>query len=120
MNNFLVEFYKKGNGECPVAEFLDHLDVKISCKLSGLIMLLERNGNDLREPYSKHIEDGIFELRVKQGSNIVRVLYFFILGRKIIITNGFVKKTNKIPQKEIKLAKKFRSEYLRRGEIDEV
>ena len=39
----------------------------------------------------------------KQGSNITRVLYFFYIGKKIIATNGFVKKTQKTPPKELKL-----------------
>ena len=46
----------------------------------------------LREPYSKHLDDGIFELRCKFGSDITRVLYFFYYEGKIILTNGFVKK----------------------------
>ncbi len=65
--------------------------------------------------YSEHLVDGIFELRAKVGSNISRVLYFFVVGRKIIITNGFVKKTQKTPKNEIELAKKYRNEYLNRG-----
>ena len=44
-----------------------------------MIELLQEKGNQLREPYSKHLDDGIFELRCKVGSNITRVLYFFLL-----------------------------------------
>lgn len=77
-------------------------------------MLLERNGNELREPYSKSLGDGIFELRIKLGSDITRVLYFFVMDRKIILTNGFVKKTQKTPKQEIELCKKYRDEYLNR------
>lgn len=51
-----------------------------------------------REPYSKHLDDGIFELRCKFGSDITRVLYFFYYEGKIILTNGFVKKTQKTPK----------------------
>ena len=50
------------------------------------------NGPSLREPYSKPLENGIFELRTKQGSDITRVLYFFIVGKKAVLTNGFIKK----------------------------
>jgi phage-related protein len=50
-------------------------------------------------------KDGIFEVRGKVGSNISRVLYFFHVDRKIILTNGFVKKTQKNPKNEITLAK---------------
>ncbi len=54
--------------------------------------LLEEYGNLAREPLSKHLEDGIFELRSKMGTDIVRILYFFEGDRIIIATNGFVKK----------------------------
>lgn len=46
-------------------------------------------------PYSEHLVDGIFELRAQSGSNISRILYFFVIGRKIVLTNGFVKKNAK-------------------------
>jgi len=78
------------------------------------IDLLVTNGPDLRKPHSEHIEDGIFELRAKQGSDISRVLFFFYVGQKAILTNGFLKKTKKTPKKEIELAKKYRQDYLSR------
>lgn len=68
----------------------------------------------LTEPYSKHLEDGIFELRAQQGNNIARALYFFRVGQKIIITNGFIKKTKKTPKSELNLAKKYRTEYIKK------
>ena len=83
-------------------------------KMYGLIGILEERGNMLREPYSKYIEDGIFELRVKVGTDISRVLYFFYVGKKIILTNGFIKKTQKTPKKEIEKAKAYRENYLKR------
>ena len=82
----------------------------------GLLEILEEKGNSLREPYSKHLDDGIFEIRCKVGKNITRVLYFFFYKRKIILTNGFVKKTLKTPKDEIKLAKVRRKDFLERME----
>ncbi|WP_449077225.1 type II toxin-antitoxin system RelE/ParE family toxin [Ruminococcus sp.] len=79
--------------------------------------LLEIRGNELREPFSKHIEDGIFEIRNKVGNDITRIFYFFVIGQKIILTNGFIKKTQKTPKDEIALAKKYRNDYLNREEI---
>jgi phage-related protein len=52
-------------------------------------------GNNIREPYSKHIENGIFELRIKSSSDIARVFCFFFDKEKIILTNGFIKKAKK-------------------------
>ncbi len=83
-------------------------------KMFGMIGLLQEKGNQLREPYSKHLDDGIFELRCKVGSNITRVLYFFYYEGQIVLTNGFVKKTQKTPKDEIKLAKDRRADYIER------
>lgn len=114
MGNFAIEFYKKEDGSCPIVEFLNSLNDKMRAKTLRMIMLLEQNGNELREPYSKLLGDGIFELRVKYGSDITRVLYFFVMGQKIILTNGFIKKTQKTPKQEIELSQKYRNEYIRR------
>ena len=114
MADFEVIFYEKENGDCPVEEFINSLDVKMRAKMVGLLELLEEKGNQLREPYSKPIDDGIFEIRCKVGNNITRVLYFFYYEGKIILTNGFVKKTQKTPSEEIKLAKERRADFKER------
>lgn len=58
----------------------------------------------------------MFEIRGKSGNNITRVLYFFYYDGKIILTNGFIKKTQKTPKKEIQLAKKRRADYIERSQ----
>lgn len=83
-------------------------------KVFRTIELLELQGPALREPYSKSLGDGIFELRVRQSSDITRVLYFFVVGKRAVLTNGFVKKTQKTPKVEIELAKRCREDYMRR------
>lgn len=114
MAAFEIIFYDKPDGSEPAKEFLLSLDKKMRAKTVMLIELLAENGSSLREPYSKHLVDGIFELRAKVGSDISRVLYFFVFGKKIILTNGFVKKTQKTPKHEIELAQKYRNEFLDR------
>lgn len=116
MPKFNVEFYQMVTGEEPAKEFLLSLDTKMRAKMSMTISLLQDNGYELREPYSKHLSEGIFELRAKVSSNISRVLYFFYFGNTIILTNGFIKKTIKTPPKEIEKAKKYRNDYIRRKE----
>ena len=113
-NMFEVIFYEKENGDCPVQDFLSGLDIKMQAKMIGLLEILEDKGNMLREPYSKHLDDGIFEIRCKVGNNITRVMYFFYYEGKIILTNGFVKKTQKTPKKEIELAKERRRDFVER------
>lgn len=85
-------------------------------KVLRTVSLLGDSGPTLREPYSKPLDDGIFEIRTKFGSDITRVLYFFVVGKKVILTNGFIKKLQKTLQAEIELAKKYRAEYLSRKE----
>ncbi len=115
---FEVEYYEKSDGTYPAEEFILSQDIKMQTKLFRLLELLELKGNELREPYSKSLSDGIFEIRAIQGNNITRVLYFFVLNKKIILTNGFVKKTKKTPENEIVLAKKYRKDYeLRKGNL---
>jgi phage-related protein len=109
-----IVFYDSEDGKCPIQEFLDSLEPKLLAKTLRTIDLLENNGPQLREPYSKMLEDGIFELRTKQSSDITRVLYFFFAGRKVVLTNGFVKKSQKTPKTEKELAKKYKTDYERR------
>ena len=119
MDKFEVEFYTKVNGEKPAKDFILSLDVKMRAKVLGIINVLEEKGNQLREPYSKHLDDGIFEIRGKVGTNITRELYFFYYEKRIILTNGFVKKTQQTPKNEIMLAKEFRKDFLERVKDDE-
>ena len=115
-SRFTIEPYEKENGESPVEDFINSLDMKMRAKVYGLLSILQDKGNMLREPYSKHLDDGIFELRCKVGSNITRVLYFFYYEGTIVLTNGFEKKTQKTPLGEIKLAKERRADYIERME----
>lgn len=116
MQGFEVIFYDKDDGTEPAKDFILSLDKKMRAKILLSVDLLANNGYLLREPHSKHLDDGIFELRAKVGSDISRVLYFFFVGRKAVLTNGFIKKTNKTPLSEIKRAMKYRAEFLSRKE----
>lgn len=111
---FQLEFYETADAKTPVSSFLDSLDDKMAAKLLGLMEILEEKGPELRSPYSKHLDDGIFELRCILGNNITRTLYFFYSGKRIIVTNGFIKKTQKTPPGEIRLAKERRADWIKR------
>jgi len=115
MSDFSVDFFREDDGTKPVGVFIKTLDVKMKAKVVADLHLLEEYGNMAREPLSKHLEDGIFEVRSKVGSDIVRILYFFDGKRIIIVTNGFVKKQSKTPRSEIELAKKRRNVHLARN-----
>ena len=114
--NFSVMFYREVDGTKPVGLFIRGLDLKMKAKVVANLNLLEEYGNLAREPLSKELDDGIFELRTIEGNNIVRILYFFDKDRIIIATNGFVKKQKKTPPGEIELAKRRRADYYARKE----
>ena len=64
--------------------------------------------------YFEHIDDGIFEIRVKVGSNIYRIFCFFDEGDLVILINGFQKKTQKTPRKEIEKAKRKKKNIMKK------
>lgn len=114
MQGFELVIYTKANGETPVDDFVYALPEKLHAKALKEMKTLKEYGNALREPYTKYIGDGVFELRIKVGTDLARILYFYTEGRKIIVTNGFMKKTEKTPLSEILKAKKYRDDYCRR------
>ena len=115
-NKFTVNFYETLSGYCPVEEFIRSQNIKMRAKIYKTLELLEEFGNNLRLPYSEHLSDGIFQIRVKFGSDITRILYFFVSGSEIILTNAFVKKTQATPPLELELAKKYRDDFFSRLE----
>jgi len=65
------------------------------------------------EKYLKHIEgtSGLYEMRIKLGSNIYRIFCFFDEGRLVILLNGFQKKSEKTPKSEIIKAERLKKQY---------
>lgn len=115
MEKFNIIMYETEAGRLPVVDFLSSIkDDKLLAKIYRDIKLLEVSGNLLREPYSKALNNGLFELRTKQGTNISRIIYFFIVGNNIVLTNGFIKKTQKTPTSEIEKALEYRKDFLKR------
>ncbi|MFA6515141.1 MAG: type II toxin-antitoxin system RelE/ParE family toxin [Candidatus Paceibacterota bacterium] len=87
-----------------IDKFIFKLDAQTQARVLRYIGLLEKYGNKLEMPYSKSLHGGLFELRIK-GNKQVRIIYCFYKG-KIYLLNAFIKKTNKIPKKEIDLVVK--------------
>jgi len=114
MKEYNVEFFENDSGQYPAEAYINSLDAKLSAKVYRTLVMLEDNGSELRESYSKHLDDGIFEVRVRVATNSARVLYFFHIGKRVILTHGFTKKTQKTPPSEIERAKKYRRDFLER------
>lgn len=113
-----IEFYQKENGSIPVQEFLLLLPPKLRAKTFREIELLKEHGRDLKEPHVKSIKGNknkdIFELRAKFSSDISRIFYFLYNESSFILLNGFIKKTKKIPERELEKARKYKLDYERR------
>lgn len=112
--SFKIEIYEKTNGDMPFFNYLQRLRSGEVAKILRDIDLLEKYGNELREPYSKYLGRDLFELRTKFGRNIFRIIYFFIKGNTIVITHCFQKKQNKTPNSEMNLALKYKADWERR------
>ena len=111
---FEIDYYEDAAGQKPVQKFIDGLSKKMQARVFGRLELLEEYGSQLGMPFSKCLRDGVFELRVTQGSNTTRILYFFAKGKRIVLTHGFAKKTRKTPAREIERAKRMREDWERR------
>lgn len=110
--NTEIDFFEDKD-KCPVKDFLESIvDDKLKAKTLRNIVELSIEGSNARPPLSSYVDDGIFELRTKQSSNIDRIFYFFIFGNKIILTNGYIKKSQKLDKKEFEKAKRYRDIYM--------
>lgn len=93
-------------------EFLKNQPTKVQDKIFKIIEAIETLER-IPSQYLKHLENtgGLYETRIKLGSNIWRVFCFFDKGRLVILLNGFLKKTQKTPKNEINKALKLKAEY---------
>lgn len=97
--NFFADFYAKQK-------------LKVREKILWTFRIIETQ-QQVPTDYLKHLEgtDGLYEIRVQQGSDIFRIFWFFDEGKLIILANGFHKKTQKTPKSEIEKALKIKKEY---------
>lgn len=113
--DFEIIFYKDSSGNSPIKKFLLELEegnLKLVFKTREAIDRL-RNRIYHREPFSRHIEPGLWELRVKAGTDILRIFYTFEKGKIIILLHIFIKKKQKTPIKELEIARKRLNELRR-------
>ncbi len=85
---------------------------KVKDKIVWTLDLIEEF-QKVPETYLKHMvnTDGLYEIRVQLGNDIFRIFCFFDDGKLVVLANGFQKKTQKTPQKEIEKALKIKAEY---------
>ena len=112
--NRTVVFYRTVDGKCPVQEFIDSLPGKVAQKIVWVLKLLE----DLEIVPSSYFKklvgtEEIWECRIQFGSNTYRIFCFFI-DNSVILTHGFVKKSQKTPAGEIERAEAYRRDFFKR------
>lgn len=92
--------------------FFESLRDKVKDKIIWTLDLIEEI-QKIPETYLKYIEntDGLYEIRIQQGSDIFRIFCFFDEGQIVVLMNGFQKKTRKTPKKEIDRALLIKREY---------
>lgn len=89
-----------------VEQFVLKLPVSMSAKYFHITDLMLEFGANLGMPHTKAMSDGLFELRVKGKEGIARVFYCTKVGKRIVMLHAFIKKTPKMPAKELCKAEK--------------
>lgn len=122
---YTVMFYETADGRSELWDFLEELRMKAATnkdariqhkQITLYIQLLQENGTRLNENITKHLEDGIWELR--PGNN--RVFYFFFENDTFVLLHHFRKKSQRTPKREIEKAKNERADYIARKEADQL
>lgn len=113
-----IVFYQKENGEVPVKEYMLDLgrrkskDSRIKLnKIAQYINVLEVKGIHAGEPYIKHLDGDIWELRPLRD----RILFAGVINDTFVLLHCFMKQTQKTPKREIEQAKRELQDYLERG-----
>jgi phage-related protein len=91
--------------DATVDDELAALSSDLRARLSRIGFLIGNVGLErLREPYVRHLEGPLWELRLKGKDAIARAMYVTVKGRRVVIVRVFVKKTQKTPRREIEVA----------------
>ena len=91
-------------------DFYNSLQMKVKDKVDYVLQIVISQER-IPSKFFKHLEDGIYEIRIEFKSDIYRIFSFFDDNKMVILLHGFQKKTQKTPRKEIVQAKKLRRDY---------
>jgi len=110
-----IVFYKTPDGKCPIQDFLDSLPGKTARKVTWVLRLVE-DLDVVPASYFKKLAgtEEIWECRIVFGSNAYRIFCFFVENSVVVLTHGFVKKSQKAPISEIERAEAHRRDFLKR------
>lgn len=93
-----------------VEQVISKLPPSMAAKYVHLTDLMLEFGANLGMPHTRAMPDGLFELRVKGREGIARVFYCTLVGKRIVVLHSFIKKSQKTPAKELKIAKRRMAE----------
>ncbi|TGK86198.1 type II toxin-antitoxin system RelE/ParE family toxin [Leptospira montravelensis] len=110
----ILYFTEKEDIPSDIEIFINSKDERNQAKIFAWLDKLAELGPNLTRPYADLLIDGIHELRVKLSGSQIRILYFFCYKDYIILTNQFVKNTDKVPKAEISKAIKRRETFLQK------
>ena len=104
--DFEIIFYRDDKGNNPIEEFLVELEKSNKILVAKTRQGIEKLRNRFyhKEPLSKYIEPGLWEVRIK-AKDILRILYTFRKGKIIILLHIFIKKQQKTPEGELEIAR---------------
>jgi len=111
---YRIVYYQNARGDCPVLKFIDTLDEKAAIKVLAFVELLQEKGRHLLRPYADKVRGPVRELRVQWGHRHFRTLYFFMNKNDIVLVHSFLKKTNALNEKDIRLAELRMMDWLNR------
>ena len=97
-----LRHYEDNRGAHPVGEFLESLTESDRAVVKAKLFYLQERGNQLREPFTKSLGDGLFELRV----HAYRIFFCFRSGNRIVLLHAFRKKSRTTPRRDLDLARK--------------
>ena len=109
-DKFTIEWYFDKNGKSVAYEYFNEATEDLQDKLLILVKKMGDTGKIFDKTKFRNEEDGIYAFKPQPD----RYLSFFTVGRKIIITNGFRKKTDKLPKNEKDIALRYKQDYLER------
>jgi phage-related protein len=111
-----VVYYIDERGGNPVWDFLNSLPPDEREKCFEYIAYLEQAGEQVRRPVGDYVGDKLYELRPKQ----TRILYFFMLKDYAVLVHAFRKKTDEIPEREMRLAKTRMNDFILRHQKGQI
>lgn len=111
-----ILFYVDERGHSPALEFLHSLDLRTQARFDWSIEQLKIRNIRAGEPLVRHLGGRLWELRRESNTNIYRLLYCMVAGRRILLLHGFQKRTQKTPRQEIAVAQNRLDAFLARGE----